>query len=310
MASGFTGISTLLLAALAVVQTGCDDGRSRAGEGGASTVTRVAMLAGFSGPESAIYDEDNDVWYISNVNGPPGAMDGNGFISRVTAQGEMDSLHFIQGSQGGVTLNAPKGMVLVGDTLWVSDIDTLRAFHRITGEPLAQIGLPALFLNDVAVGPRGTIYVTDTGFGPDSAGNQGHIGPDRLFSISPSREVTIALEGEQLSAPNGITWDYERDRLILVPFGGTALLEWKPGDPAPAPFGTGPGKQDGVEVLDDGRVLYSSWADSAVHAWEPDTSLVLISGVPSPADIGVDHARRTIAVPLLMEDRVEFYRLP
>lgn len=307
MARGVTGVSTLLIAALAIAQAGCDGGGSRAdGAGGASTVTRVATVAGFGGPESAIYDEDNDVWYISNINGSSGAVDGNGFISRVTADGEMDSLHFIQGGRGGVTLNAPKGMALVGDTLWVSDIDTLRAFHRINGNPLAAIGLPALFLNDVALGPHGTIYITDTGFGVDSAGNSVHTGPDRVFAISHSREVTVALEGDQLGSPNGITWDHEGDRLILVQFGGTALQTWKPGDLAPTQLATGPGMQDGVEVLDDGRVLYSSWTDSAIHAWEPDTTVVLISDVPSPADIGVDHARRTIAVPLLMEDRVEF----
>jgi hypothetical protein len=33
-------------------------------------------------------------------------------------------------------------------------------------------------------------------------------------------------------------------------------------------------------------------------------------GLPSPADIGVDTKRNRVAVPLLMENRVEFRALP
>jgi hypothetical protein len=34
------------------------------------------------------------------------------------------------------------------------------------------------------------------------------------------------------------------------------------------------------------------------------------NGLPSPADIGVDTKRNRVAVPLLMENRVEFRALP
>ena len=40
----------------------------------------------------------------------------------------MDSLHFIQGGRNGVVLNGPMGSRIRGDTLWVLDIDALRAF--------------------------------------------------------------------------------------------------------------------------------------------------------------------------------------
>jgi hypothetical protein len=36
-----------------------------------------------------------------------------------------------------VTLHAPRGMSIVGDTLWVADADAVRGFDRRSGAPLA-----------------------------------------------------------------------------------------------------------------------------------------------------------------------------
>ena len=51
----------------------------------------------------------------------------------------MDSLKFIVGGVNGVQLDAPKGMALQGDTLWVADITNVRGFNRKTGVPVASI---------------------------------------------------------------------------------------------------------------------------------------------------------------------------
>ena len=90
------------------------------------------VVEGFKHPESVRYDPGLNVWYVSNINGDPFAKDNNGFISRLKADGSVDSLEFIAGGKNGVTLNGPKGMALVGDTLWVADIDAVRGFDRRT----------------------------------------------------------------------------------------------------------------------------------------------------------------------------------
>lgn len=295
----------------AVVAAGCGGGGADRGENEAEAEPRkLATITGFSAPESALYDEDGDAWFVSNINGNPSAMDGNGFISRLEADGQIDSLHFIEGGRNGVVLNAPKGMALVGDTLWVSDVNVLRAFHRTTGRPLVTIDLGGTFLNDVVEGSDGTIYVTDTGISIDSSGTMSHPGPDRLYAVGPERNGRVVLEGDQLEAPNGITWDHRNNRLVIVPNGGVDIMTWRPGQTATQSIGTGPGGQDGVEVLDDGRILYSSWADSSVHSWEPDAQDVVIPAIESPADFGIDHARRVLAIPSLMGNRVEMWELP
>lgn len=109
--------------------------------------------AGFSAPESVLYDPNADVYLVSNIDGDSAAKDGAGFISRVSVEGRLLALRWIDGGAEGVTLNAPKGMALYGEALWVADIDVVRVFGRRTGEVRGAVEIPgAAFLNDVAAG--------------------------------------------------------------------------------------------------------------------------------------------------------------
>jgi sugar lactone lactonase YvrE len=275
----------------------------------AATPTRVSSTDGFHTPESVLWDAEQQVWFVSNINGSPVARDGNGYISRLDRDAAVDKPQFIAGGRGGVVLNAPKGLAIVGDTLWVADIDAMRGFNRRTGAAVATVefGAQAKFLNDVATGPDGTVYVTDTGAGMDDAGNFTHPGPDRVFALT-GRQVTVALEGDWLTQPNGITWDPANGRFVLAPFGGPAITAWRPGEKTVDTLGTGPGGFDGVEVL-GGDVYVTSWADSTLYALGAGGLRKVATGVNSPADIGLDPTRDLIAIPLFLENRVEVWRV-
>jgi sugar lactone lactonase YvrE len=262
-------------------------------------------------PESARYDSDLDVWFVSNINGDPMAKDNNGFISRLNADGKVDSLKFIAGGTKGVTLNGPKGLAIVGDTLWVADIDAVRGFNRRTGAPVATLKLPGKpkFLNDIAVGPDG-IYITDSGFGPGANGQFAHPGPDRVYHVGSGHKATVALQSESLAAPNGISWIASRSRFVIVPFAGTSIDEWAPGEKAPKSIGTGPGQLDGVESLPDGRLLVTSWTDSSLFVLDSGRAVTVAKVDGGPADIGIDTKRNRVAVPLLMQNKVEFWDIP
>ena len=127
----------------------------------------VLQDVGFMTPESVLHDVVADVYLVSNINGVPFDEDDNGFISRVSPAGEVLELKWIDGGDDGVTLNAPKGLAIAGGTLFVADINTIRMFDRETGEPIGAVLVEgSTFVNDVAAGPDGTIYFTDSGLGP------------------------------------------------------------------------------------------------------------------------------------------------
>ena len=99
---------------------------------------------GLMGPESAVYNATRRIFYVSNINGDPVDKDGNGFISKLSADGEVVKTHWVTG------LDGPKGMVLHGGRLYVSDIDRLVAIQVKTGRIVGSYLAPAAqFLNDV-----------------------------------------------------------------------------------------------------------------------------------------------------------------
>src|SRR3970282_2965143 len=105
---------SVLMTVLAVVVTA----NGVAAQAPAVTVQGVA----FHTPESSLYDAAEDVYLVANINGSPTAADGNGFISRIGPDGQVLALKWIAGTVSGVTLHAPKGMAIVGDTFYVTAI--------------------------------------------------------------------------------------------------------------------------------------------------------------------------------------------
>jgi len=293
--------ATLWCAVAAVLIVGC-------GKKNGGAPDRAATVGGFKTPESVRWDPAQDVYFVSNINGAPGDKDNNGFISVVGPAGMVRDSAFIAGGKNGITLHAPKGMALVGDTLWVTDIDVVRAFNARSGASVATVPVAgAIFLNDIAAAPDGSLYVTDTAIRFGAAGVE-HPGTDQIFRIAPDRKVSVAIKSDTLARPNGITWDAPNERFIVVPFGGGSLFAWKPGDAAPTVIGTGPGQFDGVEIA-NGAIWVSSWADSSVYRYVNGEGRNLIKGVPSPADIGYDAKRNRIIIPMFMANTIEIWQL-
>jgi sugar lactone lactonase YvrE len=311
MAQRTTGRGRLALAAALLAACGGKDAREGAGtpdtaaaavDSGPAAAIALSVDS-LEAPEAARFDPELGVYFVANINGTPLAKDGNGYISRLTRDGKVDSLKFIAGGRGGAVLNAPKGMAINGDTLWVADIDAARAFDKRSGKPLASVSLAgARFLNDAVVGPDGAIYMTDSG-GDNAPGTH------RIFRIE-NRKPAVALTFAGEPGPNGITWDSAGSRFVIVSFGAKSIFQWAPGDSVPTVITEGPGMMDGVEPLGDGRLLITSWADSSLFVLEADRVTRLLNGLPGPADIGLDRERGRVAVPLLTENRLEFVDLP
>ena len=110
----------------------------------------------FDVPESVYWDFDREILYVSNIAGNPGEKDGEGFISRLSIDGEVRKLKWVTG------LNAPKGMAAYGGRLYVSDIDELAVIDIRTDSVVERHPAEgAIFLNDVAVDAKGNVYISD-----------------------------------------------------------------------------------------------------------------------------------------------------
>jgi sugar lactone lactonase YvrE len=269
----------------------------------APAAPQPTVVAGFSTPESVLYDAANDQYLVSNINGSPADADDNGFISKLSADGAIVQLKWIDGAKDDVKLNAPKGTAISGGILYVADIDTVRKFDAATGAPKGEIKIKgATFLNDVSAGADGTIYVTDSGLKPDFSPS----GTDAVYAITKDKAKAL-IKSKDLKNPNGVLVD--DSGVWVVTFGANELYNVKSGKKSDVK--TLPnGKLDGIVKTADGKLLVSSWetnqvfVGSATEEFKP-----LVSEVVSPADIGYDSKRNRVLVPRFTENTVQLSQL-
>jgi SMP-30/Gluconolactonase/LRE-like region len=261
------------------------------------------VVSGFSTPESVLYDVQSDLYFVSNINGSPSDKDDNGFISKLGPDGTVIELKWIDGGSEEVTLNAPKGSVISNGVLYVADIDTVRKFDASTGEAKGEIKIKgATFLNDVALAPDGTIYVTDSGLKPDFSNSE----TDAVYAIKKGK-AKVLIKSKDLKNPNGVIAD--ESGVWVVTFGANELYNVKDG--VKADVKTLPkGKLDGIAKTADGKLFVSSWESNQVFRGSLTEQFVpVVSDVVSPADIAYDAKRNRLLIPRFMENTVQLSQL-
>lgn len=262
-------------------------------------------LKGFSHPESVDLDIAHQVFYVTNLNGGPLDKDGNGFISRVSRDGKLLDLKWIEGG-----LNAPKGIVMQGYRMWVTDIDRLHEIDTRSGKIIASHDAPgAVFLNDPAVDAAGTVYVSD-------------IAKKTIWRLKDGKMEVWMGEDAKLPHINGLRVIYGGK--LLVAGWGVGMHDDGSTDTAGHLFtvdlnskevkdlgdGRPVGNLDGLERDPRGGFYSTDFIKGGLFRINADGSFEkLLDLKPSSADMDQIDKGRTVVIPIMMEDRVVAYSI-
>jgi sugar lactone lactonase YvrE len=255
---------------------------------------------GLSRPESAHFDFASKHLFISNVAGAPTEKNGQGYITKADARGNVIQAKWVTG------LNAPKGLRAAGGVLWTADIDEVVAIDIASGKINERVPIDgAKFLNDVAIDNDGVVYVSD-------------MLANRIYRIAEGRPAVFA-EGEHLESPNGLL---VHDRQLIVAAWGTGIdpstfgvktpgrlyaLDLKTKDKTlitPQPLGN----LDGVENDGSGGYFVSDWVAGKVYRISAEgEAAVILQGFRGAADLGIVEGEGLLLVPRMLEDKVTAY---
>jgi hypothetical protein len=284
-----------------------DPDAALAGAHGPPAAPILVEDAGFELPEAVVHDAHADVYLVSNVGGDGSdllAANNNGFISRLAPDGTVLELRWIEGTAD-APLHGPAGMALVGDVLYVADRDAVRAYDRVTGAPVAAYPAPegTGLLNDVCAGPRGELYVTDTGL--DEALEP--TGSDAVYRLVEGEFVPVAV-GTALAGPNGCA--VQGGNVFWVTFFSNQILRTNPSGRV-FTVATLPGGQiDGIVAV-RGSWYVTSWESEGVYRTPigGGRAELVVADFPFPAALGYDATRHRLLVPSLLGNVVLIHPL-
>lgn len=239
--------------------------------------------------ESVCYNDATKTIFASCIDGNPTDKDGNGFISQLSLAGDIIILKWITG------INAPKGMGIFGNKLYVTDIDRIVEIDIpdaiISNEYLVE---GAIFLNDITISPEGDVYISDMATG-------------KIHRIK-NRILETWFTSEEFVKPNGLFYE---DKELLV---GTrnGIYSVRIEDKRLWHLIKDTGGIDGLESDGQGNYIISDWQGKIQMVNNEKDPVVLLNtsdkGI-NAADIDFIQERNTLLVPTFSDNRVVAYEL-
>jgi len=273
--------------------------------------------ANLKNPESVAYESEQQVLFVSNINGEPDQKDQNGFISKVSpSNGTIIELNWI------TALNAPKGIAISNDnsTLYVADITDLVQIDIDSGKIIKRFNAPgSSFLNDVVADNQGNIYVSDT----NTNTNTIYKLDTNLSNNTSSSDIQAWLQNPQLNGPNGLHIDNNKNKLIVAslgplskPGGGIEVIDMKNKtitslgkQGTTSPFGG----LDGIESdASNTRYYVTNNPSGKVYVVNTDGTgyqTLIDLHTQGAADLGSIQGQSTIIIPLMQDNKLVAYKL-
>ena len=257
--------------------------------GPSKTLTNV----GFSGSECVRYDDQADEYVVANI----GPAAGQGFVSRVSPDGTVKQLKWIEGGKNGAVLERPLGLFIKGNLVYVADTKAVQMFDRKTGAPRGTVAIPeAQRLNDLTVSDDGTVYVTDSG------------SPGALWVIRGGKPAVFAERNDALESPNGIA--LLADGTVVHGGKGVNLVYRDRSGKILRERTLPTGQMDGIVPLPDGSLLVASQLGNRVYRVPAiGAPKVVAQDIAVPAAIGWDSKRNRLLVPQIRLAQLDFYEL-
>ena len=261
------------------------------------SVEMVKVIEGLDLPECLVIDPGSGDIFVSNVVTDKEGYwdnDGNGFISRLSADGEIKELRWLDSTEA-MSINGPKGMCILNEVLYFNDNNTLKFCPFNEPGKVGVIVVPgAVKLNDLATDGE-NIWVTDT-----KTGN--------IFRIDSSENVSKVCN---LEGVNGVTC--AGNKVYAVSWDLHEIYEIDPeGKIEPKPFGLADKflSLDCIEVLDDGSFIVSDWKGNMLYSISADRKTVTeLKKIESAADFALDRKKGLLYVPEMLKNRALILKL-
>ncbi|MCF2486792.1 strictosidine synthase family protein [Dyadobacter sp. CY347] len=238
-------------------------------------------------PESVLYSAKDKLLYIAQIDGKPGEKDGKGAIGKVGLDGKIIEKDWITG------LHAPKGMGIMGNKLFVSDVTDVVEIDIKAGKILKKHAVEgSKFLNDLTIDAEGNIYVSDS----------------NTKKVHLIKDGKVSTYFEDLTGPNGVL---AVGSDLLIADSGT--LKRLSATKEVSVVAEGMDKStDGIEQVVPGEYIVSCWAGVVYYVKSDGTTQKLIDTTAdktNSADIGYDSVKKIVYVPTFGKNSVVAYQL-
>ncbi|TAE42224.1 MAG: ATP/GTP-binding protein [Runella slithyformis] len=236
-------------------------------------------------PESVLYD--GKMLYVTNIEGKePWGKDGKGSIAKVALDGKIIKNDWITG------LNAPKGMGLYKDKLYVADLTEVLVIDVAKSSIVERIKIDdSQALNDITIDTKGVVYVSDSK-GKKVYQIKNGI-PTLLLENLQSPNGLLAHQDEFYVLDNGGMYQMQKDKTLKLIANGMA------------------GNTDGIVKIDNDHFIVSCWA-GAIWLVNANGTKELLQDTQAQkmhtADISYDTKTKILYVPTFWKNTVIAYQ--
>jgi len=255
-------------------------------------------LAGLDQPESSIFNPKSGELLVSNINGSPVELNAKGYISRISTSGKMIDKHWVEG------LDAPKGMSLYADKLYIADMQKLQVVDVKTGDLIhSYYAKSSVMLNDISIDDSGDVYVSDLLGGS-------------IYRLQ-GEEFSQWFSSDVITHPNGLLVD--KDTLYIANWGRGLHEDFTTDEPGSVyklslsdPNNTVQaiseplGNLDGLVRYKD-RFIVNDWINGNVYSLRAGKSELLFNAGKAAADISLYQDK--LLVPVMFDNKLDVYKL-